>query len=174
MTRPASSTILFVLSGLLGACGGGTSEKPAAPASAPSSAWIASVKPWYCGTEALPPKVGKDGVSTPQVRDVAIKVVPGSGSFTAIYGATAGGNDKSIGSWTRFVAGAERAATLRWENDQKQKGDVELTFSPDYSTVTVKWTAAVTPPGSSAVPPAPTTLTAAAGPAGCSAGTLIR
>jgi hypothetical protein len=171
--------LLLIGAGLLVGCG--TPEKPAPPPSASGAAWIASVKPWYCGTEALPPRVGPDGVSTPQARDVALKVVPGKDSFTVIYasllgaGAASGSaNDKSIGTMTRFAATGERGATLRWENDQKQKGDTALAFSPDFSTVTVTWTASVTPPGSSPVPPAPTTLAAAAGSSACVAGTLIR
>ncbi len=161
----------FVLACVLSmGCGFGGSGSTAPE---PTTSWLSGLKPWYCGAEALPPKVGKDGAATPQVRDVALKIVPGSESFTAIY-AAANGNDKSVGSLTRFTGTGERTATMRWENDQKQKGQALLAFSPDLSTVTVTWTAEVTPPGSSPVPPAPTTLTAAPGPAACVAGGMIR
>ncbi|MES2639358.1 MAG: hypothetical protein V4850_07730 [Myxococcota bacterium] len=178
MTRLAQ--LLLIGAGVLVGCGTPPAS-PAPPPPSPTTAWIAGMKPWYCGTESLPPRVGADGVSTPQARDVALKIVPGKDSFTVIYasllgaGAASGSaNDKSIGTMTRFAAAGERGATLRWENDQKQKGDAALAFSPDFATVTVTWTPSATPPGSSPVPPAPTTLAAAAGSSACVAGTLIR
>lgn len=151
-------------------CGLGSEPKPVPE---PTIAWLSGLQPWYCGAEALPPKVAKDGTSTPQVRDIAIKMVPGRDSFTAIFAAV-NGNDKSIGSLTRFTVTGERTATLHFENDRKQKGEAALAFSPDFSTLTVTWTASVTPPGTSPVPPAPTTLAAAPGPAACAAGGMLR
>lgn len=157
-------------------CGGG-GEPAKAPAPVPVG-WIAAVKPWYCGPEALPPRVSKEGVSkegvsTARTRDIALKIVPGTDSFTAIW-AAADGTDSAIGSLTRFTSDTDGTATLRWENDRKQKGEARLAFAPDFATVTVTWTAEVTPPGSPAVPPAPTTLTYAPGPAACVAGGMLR
>ncbi|MDP2308876.1 MAG: hypothetical protein Q8P18_22835 [Pseudomonadota bacterium] len=169
MTRSVFASVLLAAA----ACS--RPEQPAPPPlpPAPTLAWIGDVKPWYCGTEPLPAKVRADGVATPQVRDVALKIMPGAESFTVIY-AAANGPDKAVGTMTRFAVGAERTATLRWENDQKQKGDAVLAFSPDYSSVTVTWTAAVTPPGTSPVPLAPAPLAATSGASGCVAGPMIR
>ena len=68
-----------VLVALLVGCGGG--EK-AAPPPAPSAAWTAAVKPWYCGPEALPPK---SAGGEARQRDVAVKIVPGKDGFTALH-----------------------------------------------------------------------------------------
>ena len=152
------------------ACSGAEAPK-AAPV--PSDAWVTSVKPWYCGPEPLPALTGKDGAAQPQNREVAMKLVPGKSSFTAIYAAV-NGTDKSVGSLTRFVSTGERTATMRWENDQRQNGDVVLSFAPDFATLTLTWKANKTPPGSSPVPGVTTTLTAAAGSSACVAGGMIR
>ena len=163
--RPLLACLLLV------GCSGNAASEPA-PAG-PDTAWIASLKPWYCGAEALPPKTAKDGATQAQSRDLAVRIKPGTGSFTAVYGSV-NGIDKSVGSFTRLNVTGTGAATMRFDNDQRQNGDVTLAFAPDFSTVTVTWVAAKLPPGSSPMPTAPTVLTAAAGSSACVAGALIR
>ncbi|MDP2312582.1 MAG: hypothetical protein Q8P41_06720 [Pseudomonadota bacterium] len=166
-------TFVSLTAATLTGCSGNEAPAEAPVVDAPKADWVAGVKPWYCGTEALPALVGKDGTSTPQSRDVALKIMPGTGSLTALFAAKSG-NDKIVGSMTRFVATADHAATLHWENDQKQKGEAALVFAPDYGTVTVTWTPSATPPGTSPVPAGPATLTAGAGSSACVTGGMIR
>jgi len=165
LVRPLLASLFLV------ACSGSPAAE--APPAGPDTAWIASIKPWYCGAEALPPKTAKDGASQVQSRDLAVRIKPGATSFTAVYGSV-NGIDKSVGSFTRLKVTGTGAATMRWDNDQRQNGDVTLAFAPDYSTVTVTWAATKLPPGSSPMPTAPTVLTAAAGSSACVAGGLIR
>lgn len=162
--------LVTVLASCLIGCG--SAAGPEAAAVNPAE-WLGGVKPWYCGVEALPPMLGKDGVSVPRSRTIAMKIVPLPESFTAVY-STANGNDKSVGSFTRFVGGAARTATLNWQNEQRQKGDALIVFSPDYKTAALTWTLTSDRPGGSSVPSAPTTLTAATADAECVKSGLLR
>jgi hypothetical protein len=113
------------------ACGGGT---PAPP----DTTWVRSVKPWYCGSEQVEAKETASGARAARSRDMAMKVAPGQDSLTAVY-ALENAGERYIGHLTRFEPTGPRAATLAWENDRKQKGKAQLTFSEDFQSLTVAW-----------------------------------
>lgn len=114
------------------ACFGKTEAPP--PPEAVSPSWVSGVKGWYCGEET------RTESDKPRIFNVALKLAPGKDgtSFTGTY-AKVEGRDTEIGGLTHFVAGAERTATLKYADSSKKKGEATLSFTPDFSAVTVTW-----------------------------------
>ena len=151
---------------LIGCSGGAPAGTPGATPGVTPSSWVSAIKPWYCGAEQVAAKETPTDTRAARSRDMALRLVPTEDSFTGLYGLENGG-EAYIGTLSRFEPLGERKAKLHWKNDRKQKGEATFAFSPDFTSVTVKWqVGAEAQTGASVL--------AAADPATCVAAKLIK
>lgn len=112
------------------------SNPPAAPPVAVAdTGWVTGIKGWYCGEEL------RTELDKPRVFNVALKLVPNKDrtGFTGTY-AKVEARDHEVGGLTHFKAGGgARSGVLKYADNRKKKGEATLTFSSDYTSVTVTW-----------------------------------
>jgi hypothetical protein len=130
MKEARMTTARWWIGGIVGAlclagCGRSAPPKP------PDTSWVAGVKPWYCG--AAPGDAAPDAPKA-----VALRLAHTADAVTGTYGILLP-TDRTVGTLSHFKPVADRAATLTWKDDQKRKGEAQLTFSPDFATATLTW-----------------------------------